>query len=681
MEVNRDNQNINVTVNEIFGTGVKSFTQTKLSEESHGENEVSVVLTNGATFTFKFYNGEKGEQGERGYGISNVQLNDDYTLTVTLENGLHFNTPSIRGEKGEQGTGIQSVELRNDYSLLFTLENGKTLETTAILGKELENIRKLEASASSASKIATSSSVSARASAQTAEAKANEASTSATTASQKAEEASASAQTAAAKANEAKASADSVVNVVTDVSQLKSDLVDVDTRLSESIAEIDGLQIISTEEVSKGKLSDATEVAKETPFYGYSVPIKNITNIRKVVINGIYVKGNSNSSVDCLLEFLDENKEVKSYKSVALKSGTSTTFNENVEFIFNSPVNIPIGYMRISCSVAISYTDNRNKNMGTIFDGASRVGQFLENYGGIWTNLTKSQTYQFSINAEFFSVVDKRESKINLVTNNAIIKYVKSASELIEALAEAEENAKENQWYNIHIASGEYNLLPFVDLESITEVTSTKYRGIEVPRYTRLIGDNTSRPHIYVDLTEVETTTEQQWTVSTLNMKNDAELYNLVITGMQCRYAVHDDGGKVPYIRYCENCTFIHYQNTGGIVWAQQSSYGNGTYKGCKETFKDCEFIAYHESLYIHDNPNYNVDSEIILDNCRFESTSKPHSVKFQSMGANATTTIKIKDCSFNKPIKKQIDDTSKDSMTITGWKNTIDTDLGVAIE
>lgn len=77
MEVNRDNQNINVTVNEIFGTGVKSFTQTKLSEESHGENEVSVVLTNGATFTFKFYNGEKGEQGERGYGISNVQLNDD----------------------------------------------------------------------------------------------------------------------------------------------------------------------------------------------------------------------------------------------------------------------------------------------------------------------------------------------------------------------------------------------------------------------------------------------------------------------------------------------------------------------------------------------------------------------------------------------------------------------------
>lgn len=246
MEVNRDNQNINVTVNEIFGTGVKSFTQTKLSEESHGENEVSVVLTNGATFTFKFYN------GERGYGISNVQLNDDYTLTVTLENGLHFNTPSIRGEKGEQGTGIQSVELRDDYSLLFTLENGKTLETTTILGKEFENIRKLEASASSASKSAIEASISASTSAQTAEAKANEASTSATTASQKAEEASTSATkanqsetnakqsetNASNSANEAKASADSVANVVSDVSQLKSDITANTTNINKNKTDI-----------------------------------------------------------------------------------------------------------------------------------------------------------------------------------------------------------------------------------------------------------------------------------------------------------------------------------------------------------------------------------------------------------------------------------------------------------
>lgn len=63
-------------------------------------------------------------------------------------------TLMLKGEKGERGACIRSAELRDDYSLLFTLDNGETIETTAILGKEFENIRKLEASASSANKIA-----------------------------------------------------------------------------------------------------------------------------------------------------------------------------------------------------------------------------------------------------------------------------------------------------------------------------------------------------------------------------------------------------------------------------------------------------------------------------------------------------------------------------------------------
>lgn len=156
----------------------------------------------------------KGEKGDTGYGISNVQMNDDYTLTVTLENGMHFNTKSIRGEKGERGACIMSAELRDDYSLLFTLDDGETLETTAILGKEFENIRKLEASASSASKIATSASASASASAQSASQASISASESATNASQSAinaqesaSSASTSADTATSKATEASASA------------------------------------------------------------------------------------------------------------------------------------------------------------------------------------------------------------------------------------------------------------------------------------------------------------------------------------------------------------------------------------------------------------------------------------------------------------------------------------------
>ena len=41
--------------------------------------------------------------GEDGNGIASVQLNPDYTLTLTFTDGTSSTTPSIRGEKGEQG--------------------------------------------------------------------------------------------------------------------------------------------------------------------------------------------------------------------------------------------------------------------------------------------------------------------------------------------------------------------------------------------------------------------------------------------------------------------------------------------------------------------------------------------------------------------------------------------------
>lgn len=167
----------------------------------------------------------KGEKGDTGYGISDVQMNDDYTLTITLENGMHFNTKSIRGEKGERGACIRSAELRDDYSLLFTLDDGETFETTAILGKEFENIRKLEASASSASKIATSASASASASAQSASQasisaskSASNASASASASAQSATNASQSATSAQESASSASTSADTATSKATEAS-------------------------------------------------------------------------------------------------------------------------------------------------------------------------------------------------------------------------------------------------------------------------------------------------------------------------------------------------------------------------------------------------------------------------------------------------------------------------------
>lgn len=180
----------------------------------------------------------KGQKGDTGYSITDIHMNDDYTLTITIENGMHFNTPPIRGEKGEQGTGIRSVELRDDYSLLITLEDGKTLETTAILGKEFENIRKLEASASSASKTATSASESASASAQSASQASISASESASASAQSATNASQSATSAQESASNASTSADTATSKATEASTsaTKAKESETNAKLSETNA-------------------------------------------------------------------------------------------------------------------------------------------------------------------------------------------------------------------------------------------------------------------------------------------------------------------------------------------------------------------------------------------------------------------------------------------------------------
>lgn len=58
-----------------------------------------------------------GISGNPGRGISSVELNNDYTLTITFTDGTSTTTNSIRGA---QGVGIQSVEKTNTSGLVDT---------------------------------------------------------------------------------------------------------------------------------------------------------------------------------------------------------------------------------------------------------------------------------------------------------------------------------------------------------------------------------------------------------------------------------------------------------------------------------------------------------------------------------------------------------------------------------
>ena len=58
--------------------------------------------------------GDKGDTGATGVGIASTVLNSDYTLTIVLTDGTSYTTPPIRGAQGQQGVqgeqGIQGVQ-------------------------------------------------------------------------------------------------------------------------------------------------------------------------------------------------------------------------------------------------------------------------------------------------------------------------------------------------------------------------------------------------------------------------------------------------------------------------------------------------------------------------------------------------------------------------------------------
>ena len=63
--------------------------------------------------------GEQGPKGDTGTSIDHLVFNQDYTMTVYLENGTSYTTPySIRGEKGEPGAGGTNFSYDSESSEL-----------------------------------------------------------------------------------------------------------------------------------------------------------------------------------------------------------------------------------------------------------------------------------------------------------------------------------------------------------------------------------------------------------------------------------------------------------------------------------------------------------------------------------------------------------------------------------
>ena len=101
--------------------------------------------------------GAQGVKGETGNGILSTVLNNDYTLTIIFTDGTSYTTPAIRGAKGETGeqgqqgiqgiqgvkgdkgdtgTGISSVKMNQDYTMTVNLDDGTSMTTPPLKGEK-----------------------------------------------------------------------------------------------------------------------------------------------------------------------------------------------------------------------------------------------------------------------------------------------------------------------------------------------------------------------------------------------------------------------------------------------------------------------------------------------------------------------------------------------------------------
>lgn len=126
------------------GVGIESVKPTYTSMEDGGTTIITVTLTNGKTSTFPVKNGSKGsagESGKDGNGIKSAVLNADYTLTLTFDDGTSYTTPSLRGATGATGgTGPAGSNGKDGVSATHSW-NGTTLSITSASGTSSADLK------------------------------------------------------------------------------------------------------------------------------------------------------------------------------------------------------------------------------------------------------------------------------------------------------------------------------------------------------------------------------------------------------------------------------------------------------------------------------------------------------------------------------------------------------------
>lgn len=354
---------------------------------------------------------------------------------------------------------------------------------------------------------------------------------------------------------------------------------------------------------SSGKLDELRLSVYDSDTSGYSVKNDDV-----LITNTILTIQPNENKVEFTLNF----QSVKKYVKLMIVLATSENLSTNTNYVHFANVELLIN-------------DNATK---------SDIGKWAD--GGT----SKTATINYSLTGKK-SLASKNDLALlesnmqDLINEYKTVIAVQNVAEFVEAIEYAGSNATAQNWVEIKLAEGTYDLIDYVRTD-LTAVSASQNRGIELPRYTKIKGAEGLKTSIILRLPDTATT-ESKWTVSPLNMKADAIVENLVIIGKNTRYVIHDDVASSPFYRLVKDCIIIHEGFTSN-PFANQAAYGCGTYRlGCKIVLDNNIFISNSGTgLYMHDNPNATVGSEIVIRNNSFEAQNKDYDLRFQSVGSPA---------------------------------------------
>ena len=287
---------------------------------------------------------------------------------------------------------------------------------------------------------------------------------------------------------------------------------------------------------------------------------------------------------------------------------------DTAAFTFHTPANAL--YMTVSFSNAMR--DTLQIEYGTT----------STEYEDYTTGLAGSEIQSNSIGA------DKLSFDIGTTTYNEIVVDINGSGDytsLRSALESINNSSAKNQFI-VKIKEGIYDIAADYTAQEWA-VESDTFKGLFVPDYTTLVGIG-NKENVIITASDI---TQREY-ISTLNLKNTSSLKNLTVRAKNLRYTIHDDMATAQngYERVIENCDFY------GETLQRTYVYGCGIKQNADLKFKNCNFTTdatQNFSFLIHNNTNWNDNSKVLIENCRFMPYDTSYGVILSSLNTGAKLT------------------------------------------